>query len=91
MILGKCVVPFDVVDFAEFFGFCPGLGFDADKFDVASISVAPDKIVAEFVQKFDGAGVFGVKNRAWRTIFGAVARGDIKFWVGLAEFSDEFV
>ena len=43
-----------------------------------------DEIVAKFVQELDRGGVFGIKNRTWRGEFGALARGDVEFWVILA-------
>ena len=91
VILGEVVIPFDAVSLTEVFGLCPGFGLNADEFDVASIRGALDKIVAKFVQELDRGGVFGIKNRAWRGEFGAVARGNVELWVILAELSDELV
>ena len=89
--MGEIFIPFDAVGLAEVFSFRPGFGLDADEFDVASIRGALDKIVAKFVQELDRGGVFGIKNRTWRGEFGALARGDVEFWVILAELSDELV
>ncbi len=77
MILSEVVVPFYVVSFAEIFGLFPGFGLDADELDVASIRGALDKIVAKFVQELDRGGVFGIENRTWRGVFGALARCDV--------------
>lgn len=89
--MGEVVIPFNTVSLTEVFGLCPGFGLNADEFDVASIGGALDKIVAKFVQELDRGGVFGIKNRTWRGEFGALARGDVEFWVILAELSDELV
>lgn len=51
MIFGEVFVPFDAIFRAKFFGLGPGFGFDANEFDVASVGVFLDKIVAEFVKK----------------------------------------
>ena len=41
-ILGEVFIPFDIVLAAEFAGFGPGLGFDAEQFDVARVVVVFD-------------------------------------------------
>ena len=51
MIFGEVFVPFDAIFWTEFFGLGPGFRFDANEFNVASVGVFLDKIVAEFVKK----------------------------------------
>jgi hypothetical protein len=52
VVLGEIFVPIDVIGGAKLFGLVPGFGFDADKFNVASVGVFFEQAMAELVEKF---------------------------------------
>ena len=63
MVLSEIFVPFDLIGFTELLGFVPGLGFDADEFNVASVGVFVEKIMADFVQKLQRGAIRIIDGR----------------------------
>ena len=86
MIFGEVFIPFDVVLWAEFFGFSPGFGFDADELDVAFVGVFIEKEMAELMEEFKLRAVFEVGDGGGRRKTDAVTGGEGDGGVIFTEF-----
>ena len=86
VIFGEIFVPFNFISRAEFFGFGPGFRLDADEFNVTSVGVFLEKIVAELMKQLKGGAVGGIGNGGWGRKTETITSGDGEIRVIFAEF-----